>query len=300
MSVKILFLFCWFLYFNLSGRIFMFMKLGFRAFVLLFMVLVLFSAPAGALEPKTHMFTLGPDVSYYHFSETGIDEDAILYGLAGNYTYRGKLLTESLPSGVAKIDGRIIFGRVDFNGYLYDGNYYNIKQVKDYLVEFRGLVGYDFPIFSNTTITPFTGVGSRLLTDQLQKNDAGYRRDSNYLYSPIGFETKTPLKNGWSLGVNAEYDIFWHGWQDTYLSDLDPLFSDLTNDQTQGYGIKFSVKIRKEVLDKNFIFEPYVDYWNIESSDTQKVYHTGVYANRDFQEPANESTIAGMKVAVEF
>lgn len=278
----------------------MFMKPRLFIFFLSFVYFAICSSFAMALEPKMHMLTLAPEVGYYNFKQTGMEEDGFLYGLGGAYTYRGKLGMESLPSGMIKIDGRLIFGRINFNGYLYDGNYYEIKSVKDFLGEIRGLVGYDFQIFSSTTIVPFTGLGYRYLKDQLQKSDAGYRRVSNYLYTPVGFETTTPLTSGWSVGINAEYDIFWCGWQDTYLSDLDPLFSDLTNDQDSGYGIKASIKIRKAMENKNYIFEPYVDYWDIDSSDTEKVHHSGVYANRDFQEPAQKAMLVGMKVAVEF
>ncbi len=278
----------------------MVLKFAFRAFVFLFGFISVSYCPAIALEPKMHTMTIGPEAGYYKFKQTGMKEDGFLYGLGGAYTYRGKLGLDSLPSGMAKIEGRLIFGRVNFDGTLYDGNHYEIKSVKDLLGEIRGVVGYDFEIFSSTTIVPFAGLGYRYLKDQLQKSDAGYRRVSNYLYTPLGFETNMPLNNGWSAGLSAEYDFFWCGWQETYLSDLDSPFSDLTNDQDGGYGIKASIKIRKAMEDKNYIFEPYLDYWNVDSSDVRKVYHTGVYANRDFQEPAQKALLMGMKVAVEF
>ncbi len=269
-------------------------------FVFLFVAFLLCSHAANALEPQKNTATLAPEVSYYDFKQTGMESDGFLYGLSGSFTYRGEILNERLPKAMLKADGRIIFGHLNFNGELFDNRTYEIKQVRNYLAEGRTLAGYDFPIFSQTTITPFAGMGYRFLSAQLEKNDAGYQRNSSYLYSPIGFETNTPLSNGWSVGVNAEYDIFWHGWQDTNLSDLDPLFSDVSNDQDSGYGFKASIKFRKAASDKNFIFEPYVDYWDIDSSDTQQVYHSGVYGGRTYQEPQNTTTMVGIKVGVEF
>ncbi len=271
-----------------------------RCAVLLFLAGVLAPCAADALEPKTHTITLSPEAGYYNFRETGMEENGFLYGLSGSYTYRAESSVEQLSKVMLKVDGRIIFGRVDYNGYLYDELYYEIKKVKNFISEFRGLAGYDFSIFSDTTITPFSGIGYRYLKDQLQKVNAGYRRVSKYLYTPLGFETNTPLANGWSAGVKAEYDFFWSGKQTTYLSDLDSLFSDVENDQTSGYGFKVSIKIRKEMDDKNYIFEPYVDYWSINSSDVKPIFHTGVPAAKSLQEFDNNATIIGMKVGVEF
>lgn len=268
--------------------------------VVLFLVCALAPGAVDALEPKTHTITLSPEAGYYDFKETAMEENGFLYGLSGSYTYRGESWVEQFSKVMLKVDGRIIFGRVDFNGYLYDDRYYEIQDVKNFISEFRGLVGYDFSIFSDTTITPFAGIGYRYLKDQLQKVNAGYRRVSEYLYTPLGFETNTPLAKGWSAGVKAEYDFFWSGKQTTYLSDLDPLFGDVDNDQDSGYGFKISIQIRKEMSDKNYIFEPYVDYWSIDSSEVKPVFHTGVQAAKSQQEFENTSIIVGMKVGVEF
>ncbi len=270
------------------------------AFVFLFGIVLFLPKAADALEQNTNAVTIGIETGYFRHKDDSMKETGFLNGVNGSFVHRGNFVVESFSQGVFKLDGRIIFGRIKYDGVLFDGNHYEIKNVKDFLGEIRGVAGYDFSIFSDTTLTPFTGLGYRYFSDDLSKDNAGYRRRSNYLYSPVGFETNTPLSKGWSAGIAAEYDIFWRGWQDTFLSDLDPLFSDLTNVQKKGYGFKTSIKVRKSMEDKNFIFEPYVDYWNIESSDVQKVYHTGIHSGRTFQELKNTSTTIGMKVAVEF
>lgn len=275
-------------------------KFDLRTLMFLFAVLLLAPAGAEAIEQRTNTATIGIETQYHRFKEDILKEHGILYGLNGSYTYRGRLVTESLPKGMARLEGHIIFGRVQFEGQLFDGNQYDIKKTKNLEGEIRGLAGYDFTVFSSTTLTPYVGLGYRYYRDDLSKDNAGYRRISNYFYTPIGFETRTPLNDRWSAGVALEYDLFWLGRQDTYLSDLDSLFSDLTNDQSSGYGIKTSLKIRKEMDDKNYIFEPYLAYWNVGSSDTQKVYHTGVWGGRTYQEPKNSTTEIGVKAAVEF
>jgi len=270
-----------------------------NTFVLLTMALLLCPPAANALEPKMNTMTLAPELSYITYKDTAMKEKGPFYGVLGAYTYRGALGFEKLSKGMLKLEGRLVYGKVNFDGQLVDGNTYRIRNVDDFLGEVRALGGYDFPIFESTTITPFTGFGYRFLKDNLSKDNAGYRREANYFYSPIGAETNTPLAQGWSAGVSAEYDFFWFGRQDTFYSDLDPLFSDITNDQNKGYGLRGSLKVHKEMEDKNFIFEPYVNYWNIGSSDTVGLKHTGVVGHL-ITEPKNNSTEIGMRVAVEF
>ncbi len=264
-------------------------------------LVALFFAPAAAqaLEMQMHTLSVSPQLSYINFKNDDFKEKGFLYGAGASYTYHGQLGFEKLPKGMLKIDGRIVVGRIDFDGVLLDGNQYKIDNVKDFLGEIRALGGYDFSIFESTTITPFTGLGYRFYKDQLQKSNAGYRRESSYLYSPIGVETNTPITKGWSAGVSAEFDIFWTGTLTTHYSDLDPLFSDVDNTQDKGYGLRGSIKIHKEMDDKNFIFEPYVNYWNISKSDSQGLKHTGV-VGQIVTEPKNNSTEIGMKASVEF
>ncbi len=270
-----------------------------RKIILLAIIFAFSCIGANALEPKIHTLTFGPDVALYKFKNSDFNEKGFFYGLTGSYTYRGQIIDERFSRAMLKVEGRVIHSWVKFDGELFDGNHYTVKNVKNLISEFRGLAGYDFSILSDTTITPFTGLGYYFRGDNLSRINAGYRRNSQYIYSPIGFETKTPISKGWSAGFCGEYDIFWFGRQGTYLSDLDPLFGDITNDQTKGYGMKASLKIHKAMVDKNYIFEPYVDYWNIDKSDTVNYEHTGVVGGTSF-EPESTATEFGIRTVVEF
>lgn len=267
--------------------------------IFLFAVILSWSSQAQALEQKPHMLTLGPAVSYITYEEDNAEETGFLYGVVGNYTYRGELLNGRFPAAMLRIDGRLMYGEIEFDGRLFDGNTYTIDGVENFIAEFRGTAGYDFPAFTSTTVTPYLGLGYRYLSDDTSKDNAGYRRKANYFYTPIGVETRTPLAEGWLLGFNLEYDLFWFGRQETYLSDLDPLFSDLTNDQHDGYGLKVSIRIYKTAEDKNFIFEPYLYYWDIDRSEAELYKHTGVVGGT-YTEPANTSTEFGLKVMFEY
>jgi len=259
---------------------------------------------ANALEERKNTASLGIESQYHRFKKDSAKESGFLYGANGAYTYRGKLITEKLPKGMFRLEGSIILGRVKFEGEQLNqfGNStpYVIKNVKDYNSEFRALTGYDFSVLSSTKVTPYAGLGYRYFKDDLSRNNAGYRRYSHYFYMPIGVETRTPLKEGWSAGVMFEYDLFWFGRQEIALSDLDPLYSDFGVDQNGGYGFKGSIKIRKEMDDKNFVFEPYVNYWNIDASDIEPAVKYSGAPVYTYRERKNTTTEIGMKVGVEF
>jgi hypothetical protein len=142
-------------------------------------------------------------------------------------------------------------------------------------------------------LTPYFGLGYRYLSDEASKDPAGYDRESNYFYSPLGLELTTKLSNGWSIGATVEHDIFWFGKQINHFSDMD-----ITNDQTEGYGIRGSIKLCKEMEKVNLVIEPFVRYWDISKSEESTVVLPG--AIMAFWEPDNTSTEYGVNVAVEF
>ncbi|MFA5088690.1 MAG: outer membrane beta-barrel protein [Candidatus Omnitrophota bacterium] len=264
--------------------------------------LIILLAAAGnvnASEAKKHTVTVGPEVSYIAYKEDGVKETGIVYGLFGSYTYRGKLFSEKLENAMLRVNGRLGFGQVDYDGELSDGTPYTIDNINDTLFEIRAVAGYDFPIFSTSTITPYFGVGYRYLNDDLSTDPAGYERESNYLYSPIGIETNTPFANDWSIGLTVEYDIFWLGKQRSHLSDAIPGLGDVTNDQEKGYGLKGSIKVRKETEKISFFVEPFINYWNIDKSKDAPLVFSGTIIGSAY-EPKNNSLEYGLKLGAEF
>jgi hypothetical protein len=250
--------------------------------------------PAGpdTLKRQKHFFVLAHEISYIKYDEPGVmEEKGMMYGIFGSYAYRNKLML--------KAEGKFAYGQVDYDGATWGGTPLTIKSIPNYMLEFRGLLGYDIAAKA-ITITPYLGFGYRWLQDNTQnKSLAGYKREANYLYLPIGVEAVTILGNGWSLGANVEYDAFLWGKQKSYLSDVDPGYNDIENKQTSGYGFRGSISIVKKGKRVGFIIEPYVKYWNIGGSDIELVTYYG--SPYDYgQEPKNISTEIGCKLAVMF
>ena len=238
-------------------------------------------------EPvQKHTWGLGGEISNRLYDEPGVmDQEGIMYGVFGSYTYRGNVMLRA--------EGLFSFGQVDYK------NSGTMNDIDDYVLEFRGLVGYDFPASEDKVITPYIGIGHRYLNDDMggrysSTGAFGYERESTYIYSPIGIEATYVLENGWSIGVTGEYDYFWEGTQKSNLG-WQPGYWDVENDQEEGYGLRGSIKIKKESERVNYVIEPFIRYWDIENSET-----TTDPGGTSWIEPTNTTQEIGIKFAAEF
>ena len=239
---------------------------------------------------KRWTFGIGPEIYSFTYKEPGLMKDkGVFYGVAGAYTYRG-WIPES-PEQPLKADkwmfgleGRFAYGKVDYDGALWDGTPYKVDNIDDVAVEFRMLLGPDFPK-ENGLDTIYAGIGYRYLNDAGSKDPAGYDRESTYCYIPVGLRSDRLLKNGWSFGATGEFDIFLVGEQKSHLSDIG--FIDIENRQTSGYGLRGSVRFEKKYEKSCFKIEPFIRYWKIAESEDDK-FELGV-------EPKNNTTEYGIQ-----
>lgn len=209
-----------------------------------------------------------------------------------------------------KGDARYARGKVD-----YQSNATGTSEGHtDWYFEWRLLSGYDFAL-GNHTIGPFTGVGYRYLYNDLRGTTStghiGYRRESRYLYLPLGLAHRWSFGASSSLTTTIEYDYLIEGRQTTELGDVyngtaTPLGTTFTsfeaakNDQKHGHGWRGSVMLQLG----NLAMGPYVGYWRLSNSETDDVYATDDAGNRwvsrGWYEPKNKTTEAGFKVFYSF
>lgn len=261
--------------------------------LLLCLPLVVFAASMGGVEtlPK-HSWDLGTEISHVTYKEPGLmKEEGMMYGVVGSYTYHNNLML--------KAEGKGSWGQLDYTGALSDGTPYTMDGIKDFMLEFRGLGGYDFHVLKTSILTPYIGIGYRYLNDDSSSDPAGYGREANYIYSPLGLEVTTNLENGWSWGATAEYDHFWWGLQKSHLSDYNSGLNDMENGQKKGYGIRGSIKLVKRGEKLDIIIEPFVKYWNIQQSKEADITYNGEVIGYGV-EPKNSSTEYGIRLAVKF
>ena len=252
----------------------------------------------GEVFIQKQTWQLGGEASYIKYEEPSLSmkEDGVMYGAAGSYSYRD-WANPDVGNVMLKGEGKFSYGQVDYTG---SGTLDNLD---DYMVEARGIGGYDFYAGEAGTMTPYFGFGYRYLYDDLRgitsTGAAGYRRESNYFYSPVGLTVLMDFKNNWSIDLTGEYDIFWKGIQKSRLSDANPSFSDLENDQNDGYGVRGAIKISKSGEKFDLVFEPFIRYWNIKQSELSSVTFSGTIVGVGY-EPANHSTEYGIRVTARF
>lgn len=242
---------------------------------------------------EKHTWEAATEIYYYTYEEPDLMENkGFMYGIDLSCTYRDNNL-------MLRGEGRFSYGQVDYDGALMGGTPYTIDNISDFNLEYRGLGGYDVSVLTATTLTPYIGIGYRYLNDDPSFDPAGYERESNYFYSPIGIETITELEDGWSVGITLEYEYFWKGIQKTHMSDVSPAYNDLENDQNEGYGCRGSIKIQRKSEKMDLIIEPFIRYWDIEESELALLTLYGV-PYMYMVEPENNTTEYGIRLAVRY
>jgi hypothetical protein len=247
------------------------------------------------VEQLSHSFELGSEIYHITYKEPGImNSKGVMYGVAGSYRCKNQ------KNYIAKIDGRLSYGRVDYKGSTWGGTPLTINDIPDYSFEVRGLMGYDHVVSKGNIITPFFGIGYRYLNDDASKKyHGGYERESKYFYSPVGLEGVVDMGKGWSLGATIEYDIFWQGIQRSHLSNVDSALNDQKNKQKKGYGLRGSIKLKKQGDKIGFVMEPFIRYWNIDDSEITALSYDDTLIGYGY-EPKNNSTEIGCKVGMTF
>ncbi len=246
---------------------------------------------------QKHTFEVGPTVSHIKYEEPGLMKtDGMMYGIRAAYTYRDNLML--------KVEGRYSAGEVDYTGHLVNlvtgvKTPHTAGNIPQYMLEFRGVGGYIFPISKTSFVTPYIGLGYRYLNNDLSVHPGGYERESNYIYSPVGVRYDAKLSNGWSFGANAEYNIFWRGKQISHLSDIHPGFNVVENRQRDGYGLRASVEFAKKTGSVELALTPFIKYWNIGDSDRADLTFNGVIVGTAW-EPKNRSTEIGLGLALKW
>lgn len=225
---------------------------------------------ASDLESRTGI-EAGFQASYYRYQEHVHEHPEFIHEIGPKLgiTLTG---TQRFDSGLfVSADTRFAYGQ---------NHYHSVgtgtqNGLTDYLGEVRLLGGRDF-IFTNVNyggrlvnfdFSPYLGVGYRnLFNDWSGKTSTGangYRRDSQYLYLPVGLTQRTGLGGVSRLATNVEYDQLLQGWQTSYLSDFNSPLGDINHRQNSGYGLRGSIMYEKT----SWAFGPFLDYWNINKSD---------------------------------
>ncbi len=190
---------------------------------------------------------------------------------------------------------RYAFGAVDYNS----NGTGSANGEPDWYIEAMGLFGKDWSI-NEAVLAAYTGVGYRYLSNDgrgiTSTGYAGYRRESNYFYLPVGIIHRMELNDRARLESTLEYDQLLEGKQISSLSDVGAGYSDATNNQSSGYGLKLSIMYEGS----KWAIGPYVYYWNIGESDVVPEIRNGIPTGYGLVEPKNDTVEFGLKASQRF
>lgn len=246
-------------------------------------------------EEKLVTFELGTTSYYHHYKEPGImEQDGFFNGFNAVYTQRlslnedKKKFTDHFGNDdrltMFRIEGLAAYGRVDFGDSVVGDH----KNRKDYVLEARGLAGYDFPVGKNSRVTPFFGIAYRYLNDdspgrvvQASSSFFPFERESRMLYMPFGFLSHHRIKNHWTVDITMEYDLLLQGWQRNHYEDgglqivdgdtgIPYALDSLDFQQDRGYGLRAAIKFIREGEKFTLFIEPFFNFWRIADSDPRQ------------------------------
>ncbi len=205
-------------------------------------------------------------------------------GLGNNFLFRTKLSLD--------------YGSVDYSSD--DGEIDNVSQSIGQL-EFH--LARDFSMSERATITPFIGLGSRILRDnsggkQTENGSLGYDRDINYAYVPIGAAVTTKIGGANTFTFSGQYNWVVGGDAKSKFSDIDPEFPDLKMDIPGGRGFEASAIVGFPVGRTQVRVGPFVRRWNIDRSETLTFEEEDEVI--ELFEPANKTTELGLRLSLAF
>lgn len=232
---------------------------------------------------------LGLSLSSYSYKEPGV------MSLRGSQIGFDLQTTKVLQEAqFVRGDLRIAGGQVDYDSYDTGSS----SGEPNVYIEIRGLLGHDFSI-NGSIFALYTGLGYRNLYHDgrgvSSTGHAGYRRESQYLYLPLGVIHRMALSGQARLVSTLEYDHLLTGKQISKLSDAGLGFSNVTNTQSRGYGLKGSIQYETGP----WAVGPYVHYWDIGQSDIVAIYRYGALDGYGW-EPKNNTVEFGLKSSWKF
>ena len=265
-----------------------------------FLILFIFSSSAFAISPfpAINNFSIITSAGSSHYQEPSNGQPdlaingqhyAIEFGYE-NYHPNGFLLSLTQSIGI---------GPVNYHSYSGLGD---ITNARDTLFNTRLLSGFTAFNSQKVALIPYIGLGYRNLHDNLAAGSINTTtgdhfplRVIDYWYTPIGGFLVNQLTQKIMLKTQFEYDLFWHGNVTTNSFDVDGMtLPQITNSQTNGYGLRGSIALLIPKGHELFSIGPYVHYWNIKASNT--VTNSGT----DYTEPSNSTLEIGAEAGVIF
>jgi len=282
---------------------------------LLVLSIVFLAGPLFAFRDGKGKFELAYEIMGYTYREPHIETPIRLkahakHGASLKYTAWGA--GYGISDTFSAIELRYITGKTDYNGYLWNGTPSKEEDLTDWYAEGRLLVGQHWYWGNRWMLSPYLGIGYRFLSNHADEmSSGGYRRESNYLYVPLGVVLQMKAGN-FSVSLTGEADGLIKGSQKTCLSDvgnIDPPYGDywlkdVRNEQDKGFGLRAGLKLEQNFGSFGIFVEPFYRFWKIQNSEVKPITITNgtneYVTGQGVVEPFNITREYGVKVGISF
>lgn len=266
--------------------------------------------PAAAGAQARGGFEAGVEAFDYSYrerydGEPVVWDDGKLFGLRLGYVQRlgkGWFLRAQLSSAAGSVDYRADGTMEEEAG----GEEVRLNNVAQGVGQLEIHVGRDFMLSKRTSLTPFAGLGTRVLKDdsggKVSEGGAfGYDREIVYHYVPVGLALRTPLGKRAAVTFSGQYNWAVSGEVESQFSEIDPETPDVKVDLNGGSGFELSAIADIPIGRDAIRVGPFVRRWNIKQSESF------IVANPDdpteaFElfEPKNRTTEVGLRLSFAF
>ena len=250
-------------------------KLFKSSFLVIFISIALFSGSVLSADLNSNKWFY--DLHYYSYSEpsAGVTDNSRLPALSLGYRNNQGLKN---THEVKQITGNYELAYVPTT---YAGSGTSNSYYTKFLAEIY------FPIRNKT----YTGLGYRNHYDHsgfgtTSTGYAGYDRQSQYLYVPLGAHYFTTFGT-----FKTQYNFLIQGKQTSYFSQISGYKNNIENTQKNGYGLDLSY------LPNKANWEIYWRYWDIGDSNSDASYYNTGVLNGYYYEPANKTNELGIRLA---
>lgn len=250
--------------------------------------------PGAAAAQILPGFEVGPEAYYYVYREPNfVVQTGPFVGVNGSYSFK-------LTPWFITLNGIADIGYLNYKS----GGSGRINGLWNFKGDLRALFGGDAHLADTVFLSPYTGIGYRVLFESgngRTSNFQGvtffdYDRVSHYIYVPFGAGLSFWVGN-WVWRPGVEYDLFVHGVQVSYLSQAGA-DQNITNQQTSGYGARAEFLFQAPPSWGGLSFGPFVRYWNI--GDSKPSFFTAGGVAFVGIEPHNNTLEAGATARFHF
>jgi len=244
-------------------------------FLGLFISIVVFSESVFSADLNSSQWFY--DLHYYSYSEpsVGVKDNSRLSALTLGYRNNQGLKN---TNEIKQITGNYEFAFVPTT---YSGSGTSNSYYTKFLAE----------MYLSIRNTSYVGLGYRNHYDHsgfgtTSTGYAGYDRQSQYLYVPLGAHYFTSYGS-----FKTQYNFLIQGKQTSYFSQISGYKNNIENTQRNGYGLDLSY------LPNKANWEIYWRYWDISDSNTDASYYNTGTLNGYYYEPANKTNELGIRLA---